>query len=99
MPGIKIFVVALQKLRLLYAREMEGTPRTHESDVMQFCVIAIETAARTMCISPAELVWRFEEQGLIEGRLFKFYDTLHTRSADYVADDIIETLYNYEHDQ
>ena len=99
LPGIKIFVVALQKLRLSYAREMEGTPQAHESDVMQFCVIAIETAARTMCISPAELVWRFEEQGLIEGRLFKFYDTLHTRSADYVADYIIETLYNYEHDQ
>lgn len=78
---------------------MEGTPRTHESDVMQFCVIAIETAARKMNISPTELTQRLEEQGLIEGRLFKFYDTLHTQSADYVADDIIETLYNYEHDQ
>ena len=78
---------------------MEGTPRTHESDVMQFCVIVIETAARKMNISPAELTKRLEEQGLIDGRLFKFYDMLHTQSADDVADDIIETLYNYEHDQ
>lgn len=78
---------------------MEGTPRTHESDVMQFCVIAIETAARKMNISPTELTMRLEAQGLIDGRLFKFYDTLHTQSANYVADDIIETLYNYEHDQ
>ncbi|MBQ0072661.1 MAG: DUF3791 domain-containing protein [Prevotella sp.] len=78
---------------------MEGTPRTHESNVMQFCVIAIETAARKMGISPTELTKRLEEQDLIEGRLFKFYDMLHTQSADYVADDIIETLYNYEHDQ
>ncbi|MGN1157400.1 MAG: hypothetical protein ACI4TK_14585 [Agathobacter sp.] len=28
----------------------------------------------------------------------RFYNTLHTQSANYVADDIIETLYNYEHD-
>lgn len=78
---------------------MEGTPRTHESDVMQFCIIAIETAARKMNISPRELTQRLEAQGLIEGRLVKFYETLHTQSADYVADDIIETLYNYEHEQ
>lgn len=78
---------------------MEGTPRTHESDVMQFCVIAIETAARKMGINPDELAERLEAQGLIDARLIKFYDTLHTQSANYVADDIIETLYNYEHDQ
>ncbi|MCQ2113769.1 MAG: DUF3791 domain-containing protein [Bacteroidaceae bacterium] len=78
---------------------MEGIPRTHESDVMQFCIIAIETAARKMGIYPHQLTQRLEEQGLIDGRLMKFYDTLHTQSADYVADDIIETLHNYENDQ
>lgn len=78
---------------------MEGSPRTHESDVMQFCIIAIETAAKKMEITPTELVRRLERQGLIDGRLIKYYDTLHTQSADYVADDIIETLYNYEHEQ
>jgi len=77
---------------------MEGTPRTHESDVMQFCIIAIETAARKMGIPPEEMTHRLEVQGLIEGRLFKYYETLHTQSANYVADDIIETLNNYEHD-
>jgi len=77
---------------------MEGTPRTHDSDVMQFCIIAIETAARKMGIPAEEMTRRLEAQGLIEGRLFKYYDTLHTQSANYVADDIIETLNNYEHD-
>ncbi len=77
---------------------MEGKARTHDSDVMQFCVIAIETAARKMGIPSEELTNRLEAQGLIEGRLFQFYDTLHTQSADYVADDIIETLNNYEND-
>lgn len=75
---------------------MEGTPRTHESDVMQFCVIAIETAANKMGITPQQLTQRLEAQGLIDGRLIKFYETLHTQSASYVADDIIETLNNYE---
>lgn len=77
---------------------MEGTPRTHESDVMQFCVIAIETAARKMGTTPHQLTQRLEANNLIEDRLMKFYETLHTQSANYVADDIIETLYNYEHE-
>ena len=78
---------------------MEGLPRTPESDRMQFAIIAIETAAKKMDISPSELAERLEMQGLIEGRLFKRYDTLHTQSADYVADDIIETLLNWENEQ
>lgn len=77
---------------------MEATPRTIESDIMQFCVIAIETAAKKMNITSKELTQRLEEQGLIDSRLIKFYDTLHTQSANYVADDIIETLLNYEQD-
>lgn len=75
---------------------MEGAPRTRESDVMHFCVIAVETAARKMGVTPKELIKRLERHKLIEGRLIRFYDTLHTQSADYVADDIIETLLNYE---
>lgn len=77
---------------------MEGAPRTYESDVIQFSIIAIETAAKKMNITPSELTMRLESQGLIDGRLIKFYDTLHTQSANYVADDIIETLFNYEND-
>ena len=52
-----------------------------------------------MNVSTQELVQRLDAQGLIDGRLIKFYETLHTQSADYVADDIIETLYNYENDE
>ena len=77
---------------------MEGSPRTHECDVLQFCIIAIETAARKMGISPSELTVRLERQDLIDNRRRRYYDTLDTQSAAYVADDIIETLYNYEHD-
>lgn len=67
--------------------------------MIHFCVIAVETAARKMGVTPTELLKRLDNKGLIESRLFRFYDTLHTQSADYVADDIIETLYNYENDR
>jgi len=66
---------------------------------MQFMVFTIEAAARKLGISSSELVERLERQNLIEDRLIRFYDTLHTQSVDYVADDIIETLLNYEADE
>ena len=47
---------------------MEGLPRTHESDVMQFAIIAIEGGAKKLDISPTEFVNRLERQGLIEKR-------------------------------
>lgn len=75
---------------------MEGTPRTPESDRTHFAVIAIETAARKLGVSTDVFVNRLEKQNLIEGRLYKFYETLHTQSKEYVADDIIETLENWE---
>lgn len=77
---------------------MEGQARTPEGDQMRFMVFVIEAAAKKMSITPSELVERLERQDLIEGRLIKFYDMLHTQSVDYVADDIIETLNNYESD-
>ncbi len=78
---------------------MEGQARTPEGDQMRFMVFTIEAAARKLGISSSELVERLERQNLIEDRLIRFYDTLHTQSVDYVADDIIETLLNYEADE
>ncbi|MCF0216697.1 MAG: DUF3791 domain-containing protein [Fibrobacteraceae bacterium] len=62
------------------------------SDELQFAVIAIETAAQKLGTSTAELTERLQKYDLIEGRLWKFYDMLHTQSRDYVADDLIEAL-------
>lgn len=78
---------------------MEGSPRTIESDKIHFAVIAIEAGAKKMGVSCSEFAQRLENQGLIEGRLMKFYDTLHTQSIEYVADDIVETLQNWEADE
>lgn len=78
---------------------MEGAPRTPESDRIHFAIIAIEYASKKLGISQAELTLRLQKHNLIENRLMQFYDTLHTQSAEYVADDIIETLTNYEADE
>lgn len=66
------------------------------SDILCFAVIAIETAAKKYGIKPSELSARLEKQGLIEGRLWKYYDMLHTQSRDYVADDLMEALRHRE---
>ena len=39
---------------------------------------------------------RLKRQDLIHQRLIRYYDILHTQSLDYVAEDIAETLQNWE---
>lgn len=63
---------------------------------IHFAVMAIEGGARKLGISSKEMHDRLRKQGLIRNRLFKRYDTLHTQSLDWVADDISETLLNWE---
>ena len=75
---------------------MEIPSDTIDNRKVLFAVIAIEAGAKKMGISPGDFAQRLNRQGLIENRLFKYYDTLHTQSQSYVADDIVETLLNYE---
>ena len=75
---------------------MERPSDTIDDLKVQFAVIAIETGARKLGITPGEFAQRLHRQGLIENRLFKYYNALHTQSQNYVADDIVETLLNYE---
>lgn len=75
---------------------MEQKSDTLQDRMLLFCVIAIEEGAKKLGITPGEMTRRLEAQGLIEGRLMKYYDVLHTQSKEYVADDIVETLLNYE---
>lgn len=62
------------------------------SEQLRFAVIAIEETAKKYAIPPSQLVKRLNKQGLIEGRLWKYYDLLHTQSREYVADDLMEAL-------
>lgn len=63
---------------------------------IHFAVMAIESAARKMGISSVEMHNRLFAQGLIHNRLLARYEDLHSQSVDWVADDTIETLKNWE---
>ncbi len=63
---------------------------------IHFAVMAIESGARKLGISGKEMHDRLSKQGLIRNRLLKRYDELHTQSLDWVAEDISETLLNWE---
>ena len=70
----------------------------HESDYdkIHLAIMAIDAAARKINVPKTELYDRLNKQNLVHNRLIGMYDVLHTQSLDFVADDIIETLYNYE---
>lgn len=63
---------------------------------VHFAVMAIESGARKLGISGKEMYDRLKAQNLIHRRLFKRDEELHTQSLQYVADDICETLINWE---
>lgn len=65
-------------------------PRIH------FAVLAIEATARKMGITPAQMQARLQKQGLVKHYLMKYYNTLHTQSLAWVAEDTTEVLHNWE---
>lgn len=75
---------------------MELKTRTLADNQMEFAIIAIEATAKKMNVSPSEMHRRLQKQDLINQRLFKHYDLLHTQSIQWVTDDLIETLHNWE---
>lgn len=75
---------------------MQDYQSTPEADRIHFAVLAIEAGAKKMGISAAEMRRRLEKQDLIKKRLIKHYGLLHTQGIDWIADDITETLVNWE---
>lgn len=63
---------------------------------IHFAVMAIECGSKKMDIPAPQMVERLNKVGLIHKRLIRHYDMLHTQSLEYVADDIVETLHNWE---
>lgn len=63
---------------------------------VHFAVMAIEASAKKQSMSGQMMHKRLKAQGLIHGRLFRHYDMLHTQSLDWVVEDTIETLNNWE---
>ena len=63
---------------------------------IHFAVMAIENAAKKMKIPSWEVYRRLKAQNLIHNRLLSHYESLHTQGIDWVAEDTVETLLNWE---
>ena len=63
---------------------------------IHFAVMAIENAAKRMKIPSWEMYRRLKDRNLIHNRLLSHYDVLHTQGIDWVAEDTVETLLNWE---
>ncbi|SHK80338.1 DUF3791 domain-containing protein [Xylanibacter ruminicola] len=66
---------------------------------IHFAVMAIEASARKANLSGKDMHDRLKRQGLIHKRLLRHYEQLHTQSLDWVVDDTIETLHNWEQEE
>lgn len=70
--------------------------RTPAYDRIHFATMALESGAKRLGITPLAMYRRLKRQDLINQRLMRHYDLLHTQSLDYVAEDIAEALQNWE---
>jgi len=61
-----------------------------------FAVMAIESGAKKMHITGQNMHDRLQKHDLLRRRLFGRYEELHSQSLQYVTDDIVETLQNWE---
>ena len=61
--------------------------------------MAIEASAKKANMTGQEMHDRLKRQGLIHKRLFRHYDQLHTQSLEWVVDDTLETLHNWEQEE
>lgn len=75
---------------------METMQRTPGFDRLAFTVLAIESSAQKMNITPAEMRRRLDKVGLLKNFVHDCYDTLHTESKDAVASMVVEALHNWE---
>ena len=66
---------------------------------VHFAVMAIEASAKRQNVSGDEIYRRLKAQDLINQRLFRHYEVLHTQSLNWVVEDTLETLHNWENEE
>lgn len=73
--------------------------RSKEYRHLHFAIMVIEASAKRLRVSAGEMYHRLKAQDLIALRLDKHYELLHTQSLDWVVEDTLETLHNWEREQ
>ena len=63
---------------------------------LAFAASCVEGAARKLGVPYIEVYERMKRVDLIDKYILKHYDTLHTESREYLIEDVIECLNNWE---
>ncbi len=63
---------------------------------LHFAVMVIEATAKKQKVTGDVMYQRLKAQDLIHQRLLRHYEALHTQSLNWVVEDTIETLNNWE---
>lgn len=63
---------------------------------LAFAASCVEGAARKLGVPYIEVYERMKKVELIDNYILKHYDTLHTESREYLSEDVIECLNNWE---
>ena len=63
---------------------------------LAFAASCVEGAARKLGVPYIEIYERMRKVDLINKFILPYYDTLHTESREYLIEDIIECLTNWE---
>ena len=66
---------------------------------IHFAVMAIEASAKKTGTTGKSMHDRLKAQGLIHKRLFRRYEQLHTQSLDWVVNDTLVALNNWEQER
>ena len=93
-----IFALSLQELRGKYEK-MEKNNRIQlplEEIKLAFAASCVEGAARKLGVPYIEIYDRMKKVDLINKFILPHYDTLHTESREYLIEDVIECLTNWE---
>ncbi len=77
-----------------YSQRMNRNSKKYRQ--LHFAVMVIEASAKQEKMTSREMFQRLKAQDLIRQRLNRHYEMLHTQSLDWVVEDTIETLHNWE---
>ena len=75
---------------------MNFIPQTEEERRIIFVASCIESVANALGVPASQMHRRMQRVGLIEGYIWRCYDTLHTQSREYVTADVLEALEVWE---
>ena len=98
--SLRSFAFSLQKKRRRKRKDMKQENNRIQLPLeeikLAFAASCVEGAARKLGVPYIEIYERMRKVDLINKFILPHYDTLHTESREYLIEDVIECLTNWE---